>query len=181
MSYAIYNGYKKSEILTGVYYTNIYNSNKLYAGLEYRNYTYSDKSSQHQADVMIGNDFSLKKNQYIYIMLHYITSDKDINKNSYIVITDYFFKKKRKFDIGILVANSFYNKYALAKYILQINPYWGVWFGDKNSLIGKIYSKIGYIYQNHQQTNFKLDKSYNIFYIKIKQHKKNFINSFEIN
>ncbi len=181
LSYAAYNGYKNHEISTGIYANRTFNKHILYGGLEYKNISYKTNSSKNQFDFTFGDDFNLKKHIYLYGAFHYTASNDKTNKNSFVFFLDGYFQKKQNFSLGLSLAFSIYPKDAMAKNVIQINPYWSIYFGDKNSLMGRYLARLGYIYQRHSSVNYTLSKQYNVFSLNLKQYKGRFVNSFDFN
>ncbi|MCF6331383.1 MAG: hypothetical protein L3I99_07560 [Sulfurimonas sp.] len=154
------------------------NRNTYELAYEHKNTTYSTtQSDTSQNDFTFLYTFDASATLKFRGAIHYILSSLKKHNNTLIALAG-IEKHKNKTIYGINISQSKYNDNSLTNYIHQLSPYFGIFFGEKNSIMGNFYARINYdtIYPNGK--NQILKDVYSSFTISFTQNKGKMENTF---
>ena len=171
------NSSKKSELQIGIY-TNIIKEDSIYEiAYEHKNTTYSTtQSDTNQNDFTFLYTYKKSSSLKYRGAIHYIFSSIKKDNNSFITLLG-IEKANKKIVYGINASLSQYTNDSLTNYAYQLNPYFGIYYGEVNSFMGNFFTKISYDSIYLDGSNQNLDEVYKSFTINITQNKGKFINT----
>ena len=200
VAYSSYtSSFKTHDVLSGVYGSFSNADDTFYFGYEYKDTkassdtNTSDTNTTNIADTNTTNNSSYNSKQHDFIVRYtkqlstHVALDvaghislstlaqTDLNQ---IYLIGLSYTKKERFSFGVDLSYSLYNNYSLADDLYQVSPYFGLWYGDRFSRMGKVQMKLTYNYINPSNTNVALAATYNNFEIALKQVGEHFINIF---
>lgn len=179
-SHASYSGgFKSSDTSLGIYLDRKIGSQLLKAGYEYKDTSYTDATyDNYQNDLIVGYSRALSPLFKLDLAAHFTISSLDQADRNQIYLAGLSYIQKERFTLGADLAYSDYNNKSLAKNVMQISPYFGFWYGDLLSTLGRIYVKFNYNYIDPDGANVSLQSRYNSAEFSIRQYTKNFNNMF---
>ena len=175
------NSVKKSSTING-FYTK-FKEPTYYIELDYETMNLDNNETVttiKQTDYTLAYSYYLKQNYQFKTAYHKMSNNNKIasSGNTYLFGIKYF--KKNKFDLGLDISYSNYDKTALTQDIYQLKPYFEITFGDYKSTMGKYILKIdsNVFYPKATDTNSTNIKNCSSYGISIQQIKGDFINKF---
>jgi len=172
---------KKSSLIGGIYANYIEDDYVIEMGYENLKLDYNSTSAVkdlNQDDFVLSYSQLVTPSKKIKGAFHYILSNNKQSDNAKVIFVDLQHFKKNKFDIGLELAYSSYDKSAVADDVRQAKLYYGMTFGDYKSTMGRYIVKIGatMISSEYTDSNSSLDTTLNSYDLSITQHKGNFTN-----
>ncbi len=169
---------KEADFQFGIYANIKDNKNTYELVFEHKNISYvTDTSNTNQNDFTFLYTYDTTQSLIFRGAIHHIFSNLKKDNNTFIALVGVE-KLKNKYRYGINISQSKYNDDSLTNYVHQISPYFGINFGEQNSLMGNFYAKITYdsIYPNGKNQN--LNDSYNSLTASFTQYKGKMENTF---
>lgn len=142
------------------------------------NTTYSPSSTKN-IDMALVYNYDVDNSFKLYSSLNYINSS-DHKYNHLISFLAGLEKNVNNFKFGTNVSFSKFNSSSVAKSAEQITPYFGFYFGDYNSLMGKFFTKISYDFISLHSVQNNMKTSYSPHAISIINLKNNFETKLEM-
>ena len=169
---------KEADFQFGIYANIKDNKNTYELVFEHKNISYvTNTSNTNQNDFTLLYTYDTTQSLIFRGAIHHIFSNLKKDNNTFIALVGVE-KLKNKYRYGINLSQSKYNDDSLTNYVHQISPYFGINFGEQNSLMGNFYAKITYdsIYPNGKNQN--LNDSYNSLTASFTQYKGKMENTF---
>lgn len=179
-THATYNdGFKKSDTSLGIYLDKEYKNRLFKAGYEYKDTSYHDSAyDNYQNDFIVGYSSPISQKLVLDLAAHFTLSNLDQANHNQIYFGGVSYIKKERFSLGLDLAYSKYNDKSLANELMQFSPYFGFWYGDLLSTLGRVFIKFNYNYINPNEEKISLQRRYNSAEFSIRQYTKNFNNMF---
>ena len=184
-SYSTYSGLKKDSYGGGLYANLDFGNQNISFGAEYRDTTYNIQSDDnvtefdnYQVDTTLVYSAYISSYYKVDMGAHVTFSDLYQADTNQIYLIGFSFDRPYRFALGVDTYYSVYNDYSMADNVLEINPYYGIWHGERGSFMGQIYSKFSYYYTHPSNPNVTtLSNNYHAFEISFYQYKTSWTNS----
>ncbi|MEA2100641.1 MAG: hypothetical protein U9P72_10990 [Campylobacterota bacterium] len=180
MAHTSYQDSSKQNSSINGFYTN-FKEPSYSVELNYENksldYNSSDKKLK-QTDYTVAYSYLIDDNYRLKTAYHQLSSNAEKSSKAKIYFAGLQYFKKNRFDLGVDISYSSYDKTALATDIYQAKPYFGITFGDYKSTMGKYVVKINtnLFYPKGGDSNSTYVNNSSSYSISIKQFKGDFHN-----
>jgi len=171
-------GSKSDSTIGGLYYRYSTATHTYELGFEKIALKFNDSNTSDlkQDDITFVYSYQMDKNYKLKTGLHYILSNESYINKTTIFLLGLGYIEKKSFKLGANLAISLYSSSALASKIIQLKPYYGFTYGERNSVMGKFYTKFNMYIIHPKEITTSLKHTYYSYELELNHSKGNFTN-----